>query len=287
MKKVLVTGATGTVGREVIRCLSERQHHLEIIAGIRDAEKESSSLKEFQVQFRKFDFTDPISHSSALKEIEILFLLRPPQISNAKKYFKPLIITAKKEGIRHIIFVSVQGVENSRIIPHHKIENLIIESGIVYTFLRPAYFMQNFISTLKSDILRNRIFLPAGKSKFTLIDVRDIGAVAAAIILNSNKHNNKAYDLTGHEKLNFEEMAEVLSRVTGRKIKYISPTLFNFFLAKRKEKTPPMFILVMIMLHYLPRFQKEPPITDWVTKITGKEPITFEQFIKDYLHQLG
>jgi nucleoside-diphosphate-sugar epimerase len=174
----------------------------------------------------------------------------------------------------------VQGVEKSKIIPHHKIEKLIVESKIPYTFLRPAYFMQNFTTTLHTDLVKHyRIFLPAGKAKFTLIDVKDIGEVAAKILTETEKHLNKSYELTNHEKLSFGEMAEKLSKGLKTVIKYESPNLLKFFIVKRKEKMPIVLILVMIMLHYLPRSQKEPEITDWVNKLINVEPKTFDEFV--------
>ena len=105
-------------------------------------------------------------------------------------------------------------VEKSSIIPHHKIEKLIVESKIPYTFMRPAYFMQNFIGNLNNDLIhKNRIFLPSGNAKFTLVDVHDIGNVVAEIILNSKNHINTSYELTNNEKLTFGEMATQLSEV--------------------------------------------------------------------------
>ena len=76
-------------------------------------------------------------------------------------------------------------------------------------------------------------------------------------------------------------MAKHLSQGLGVNIDYISPNLIQFFLAKKKEKMPTGLVLVMIMLHYLPRFQKEPETTEWVMKITGQLPRTFDQFIND------
>lgn len=186
-----------------------------------------------------------------------------------------------EEGLKHIVFLSVQGVEKSRIIPHHKIERLIVDSKIPYTFLRPAYFMQNFTTTLKSDLVRRHLYLPAGAAKFTLVDVRDIGSVSAKILCDPAKFVNKSYELTCYEKLTFSEMAKILSRLLGTNIVYKSPNLISYFLKKRNENVPAMLTFVMIMLHYFPRFQSEPQISDWVEKITNRPPITFSKFIMD------
>jgi uncharacterized protein YbjT (DUF2867 family) len=282
MKKVLITGATGNVGMAVIKSLNKIPHALHIIAGIRDFSTDKEKLADYKMDFVKFDFMDFATYRPALEGCQILFLLRPPQISDTGKYFKPLIEIAKEVGIKHIIFLSVQGVEKSTIIPHHKIEKLIVDSKIPYTFLRPAYFMQNFLGSLHHDLVANkRIFLPAGNAKFTLVDVQDIGDVAAEIIVNLTKHVNKSYELTNNEKLTFKEMAMQLSEGLETEITYKSPNLFTFYWTKRKEKMPFMLIMVMIMLHYLPRFQKEPRNTEGVKNIIGREPITFNQFIKD------
>jgi len=281
--RVLITGATGNVGMEVIKSLQTMDHTLDLYAGVRDLQADKPKFANHNTKVKVFDFLDVTAYQTALREVDVLFLLRPPQISAVEKYFKPLIQACQATGVKHIVFLSVQGVENSKIIPHHKIEKLIVDSGIPYTFLRPAYFMQNFTTTLRNDLVNNKqIFLPAGHAKFTLIDVRDIGAVAATILTNLARHINKAYDLTCNEKLTFQEMAVMLSRKLGTQIQFTSPNLLRFFLTKRKEKIPAMFILVMIMLHYLPRFQAEPATTYWVEKIIHRQPTTFEQFIQDH-----
>jgi uncharacterized protein YbjT (DUF2867 family) len=280
MLTILITGASGNVGIEVIKSLQKLTMPLNVVAGVRDIETDSKKLAFAKIKLVEFDITNPSTSKNAFNNCDIIFLLRPPQISDVQKYFEPLINGAVKAKSKHIVFLSVQGVEKSKIIPHHKIEKLIVESKIPYTFLRPAYFMQNFTTTLRNDLIhKKRIFLPAGNSKFTLVDVNDIGKVTAKILSNTESHINQAYELTSTVKYSFQQIAEKLTVGLGTKIEYTSPSLLKFFLTKRKERIPVMLILVMIMLHYFPRFQKEPMITDWIKKITGDEPISFEQFI--------
>jgi len=285
--KILITGATGNVGLSVLKALTNNNSNLQINAGLRNIETDSAKLKEFNVSFVCFDFENEVTFKPALQNIDVLFLLRPPQLTDVSRFFNPLIKEAIKAKISHIVFLSVQGVENSKIIPHHKIEKLIVASKIPFTFLRPAYFMQNFTTTLRSDLINNqRIYLPAGLAKFTLIDVDDIGLVAAKVLVEPKNHINKSYELTNNETLTFTEMAEKISNGTGKTIKFISPNLLQFFLAKRKENVPSMFILVMIMLHYFPRFQKIAMTTRWVKIITGLEPKSFDNFVLSNKKQL-
>lgn len=280
MLNILITGATGNVGVEVIKSLKRLSLPLNITAGLRNIVSDKIKIKEYNINAIKFDITDSSTFSAAFQNIDTVFLLRPPQISDVKKYFEPFINSAIEAGIKHIVFLSVQGVEKSSVIPHHKIEKLIENSKIPYTFLRPAYFMQNFTTTLYDDLVnKRRIYLPAGNAKFTLVDVSDIGNVASAVLTNTANHTNKIYELTCNEKFTFYEMAAKLSNGLGIKINFVSPNLFAFYLTKRKEKMPVMLILVMIMLHYLPRFQKEPRVTDCIELVTGKPPTTFEHFI--------
>jgi len=275
------------VGMEVIKSLQKFDLPFDVYAGVRDLAADKLKLADFKIKLSRFDFTDITSYQQGLTDCDILFLLRPPQISAVEKYFAPIIDTCKEKGVQHIVFLSVQGVEKSTLIPHHHIERLIVSSKIPYTFLRPAYFMQNFTTTLHKDLVNKRqIYLPAGKAKFTLIDVRDIGEVFSVILTNLSQHTNKSYELTSIEKLTFSEMARTLSVILGTEIKFKSPNLLSFFLTKRNEKVPTPLILVMIMLHYFPRFQKDPVITDWVEKITGRRPTSFEQFVKDNKNKL-
>ncbi len=281
MTTLLITGATGNVGSEIINSLAEIPGDFRVLAGVRDVAAESSIFKLKKVQTLQFDFANESSIELSLDKADVLFLLRPPQLADIKKYFEPLVRIAKLKNIQHIVFLSVQGAETSSMIPHHKIEKLIIESQINYTFLRPAYFMQNFTTTLRKDIVENNtIFLPAGNAKFTLVDLKDVGEAAASILAHTSKHINKAYDLTNNEQLNFKQMAAILSRELGRTIYYKSPNLVSFYVKKRKENIPAMFILVMIMLHFLPRFKAIPPTSDWVKKITGIKPRSFAEFAK-------
>ena len=122
MTKVFITGATGNVGTEVIKSLQKIHHRLDIYAGVRNANEDRIKLSNHKVKFSKFDFTDLNTYNTALDGCDILFLLRPPQISEVEKYFKPLIDTCKEKSVKHIVFLSVQGVEKSKIIPNHKIK---------------------------------------------------------------------------------------------------------------------------------------------------------------------
>ena len=255
--KVFVTGATGNVGLEVIKSVNSLEQDVGLKAAVRSKEKAKGILQYNICELVQFDFDEPSNFAEALRGCDVLFLLRPPQISNVESAIKPIIDISKELKIKHIIFLSVQGVEDNSLIPHYKIEKLIKDSNIPFTFLRPAYFMQNFTTTLHHELHQNkRIFLPAGKAKFSLIDVRDIGSVTANILKNLSEHSYKSYSLTSSENYSFQEMADIIAVETQIPIKYHSPNLLHFIWVKLRQNMPLSMVLVMIMLHYLPRFKR-------------------------------
>lgn len=281
MSRVLITGASGNIGSSVIKYLVKNGLQDSLIAADRNPESLTILEKQFgKLAYRRMDFEDVSSFGSALVGIKTVFLLRPPQLADVEKYFRPFISEMKKQGVLQIVFLSVQGAEKSKVIPHNKIEQLIHEYQLDYIFLRPGYFMQNLTTLLLQDIKNeNRIFLPAGKAKFNWVDVENIGEFAATVINRFNEFKNQAFEITGTEQLNFGEVSEMLSKVINKKIYFVSPNLFRFYLTKRKQGVKQGMILVMIMLHFLPRIQKQSSLTDNFQKIIKKQPTLLYDFL--------
>lgn len=189
------------------------------------------------LSFRQFDFGDQDSFRVAFTDIDVLFLLRPPHISEVEKYFRPLVQSANDNGIKRIVFLSVQGAEKSKVIPHNKIEKLIKSFDFEYIFVRPSYFMQNLTTTLLSEIQKNQtITLPSAKAKFNWIDTKNIGEATASLIASFEEYKNEAYEITGTENKNFFDVTEIMTKVTGTKFTYKRINPISFYFKKRKEK---------------------------------------------------
>jgi uncharacterized protein YbjT (DUF2867 family) len=283
MKNLLITGASGNIGYEIIRGLHDIGTPHRIFAADYNIPRAKEALTGFlSLEYRKLDFADPGSFRAALKDIDTVFLLRPPQLADVPKYFEPFVDAMLEQGSREIVFLSVQGVEKQKSIPHHKIEELIRDKGLDFAFLRPSYFMQNLTTTLVHEIrTADKIFIPAGRAIFTWVDASDIGLVGAHILNDFEQYKNQAFVITGSEQLGFTEVAALLSRATGRQISYESPTLMKFFREKRKLGIPKMMVFVMIMLHFLPRFsRKTNALTETVKNITGRPPGTLHAFME-------
>ena len=282
MKNILITGATGNVGFEVVRFICRLKSQHRVIAGVRNIEKTKKKFKFVpELQLVVFDFEDSETFNAAFNNVQTLFLIRPPHISDVEKYFRPLLESAVASGVSQIIFLSVQGAEKSTFIPHHKIERLVKELGFDFIFLRPSYFMQNLTTTLLKDIReKKKIVLPAGNAKFNWVDVQNIGEVAAALLQNFEEYKNRAVEITGYENRDFQSVVSIMNEILPVPIRYKNVNPLHFYFLKRKEGHHSGKILVMIMLHFLRRFKKEPAISSFYEEVTGKKPTTIREFIE-------
>lgn len=276
---ILVTGALGNVGTEVVKALlSKRQM-------IRAADRETVKLKESfgeAVEAIRFDFTDPQMYEATFRGVQKMFLMRPPQITNIKRDMVPAMDAAKRAGVRHVVFLSLIGIEKAKFVPHYKVEQYLKDIGMQTTFLRCSFFMQNLNTTHRREIKeRSEIFVPVGKAKTSFIDVRDIGEVAA-VALTEEGHAGTNYDLTGSEGLDYWEAARIMTEVLGRKIVYCNPNPLQFLIGTVRGGIPLRYAIVMLGLYASTRFGMAEPVTNDIERLTGRKPITFRQYVQDY-----
>jgi uncharacterized protein YbjT (DUF2867 family) len=169
---------------------------------------------------------------------------------------------------------------------HRKAEKIIEESGIPYTFLRPNEFMQNFINFHGHSIKNNNAFyLPLENAKVSVVDVRDIAAVAVKTLTengDNNRHNNKAYLITGPEALFYSQMAELLSNATGKKVSYVSISEEEARVAMKETGMDDWLINTISELSNYFKKGYASQVSSAVEDITGKKPLSFSQFANDY-----
>ncbi len=277
MSSILITGASGNVGSEVAKCLTQK--NIPFLSTTHRRE-EANTEKVY------FDFEQADTFLPALKGVEKLFLIRPPQISDAKRYFLPLVQAAKQQDVKHIVFLSVLGVENIKFVPHAKIEQYIREAGIPYTFLRPSFFTQNIVNQHGDELRKdNTLYVPAGKGKTSFIDVRDIGEIGAKC-LTEYGHRNHAYTLTGSEALTYYDVANIFSEETGRTITYTHPTLWQFRKHMLAKGVPSAYVTVMSVIYLTTILGLAKQITPELATLLGRAPRTVREYARDYREQL-
>jgi len=280
IKNVLITGATGNVGKGLLKKL-KGVDNIKIYAAGRNISKTKKIIDEDKINYVRLDFKDESTYNCALKDIDTVFLMRPPAISKVKKYIYPFLVKMKEANVNQVVFLSLQGGDKNIVVPHYKIERYIENLDIPYTFLRPSFFMQNLSTTHLKEIKEdNEIFIPAGQGKTNFIDVRDIAEVAKKVILEEN-HLEKGYELTGPDNLDYYQIAEIMSGILNKEIKYKNPSIFQFFKQKRSEGYSIMNIFVMIGLYSVTKFGFAAKKTEELKNILDREPISFDQFVRD------
>ena len=235
--KVLVTGATGTVGSELVKELLQRRADVRVFT--RKQPKPGTFPGAVEVALG--DLTDPVSVAEAMKGVDELFLL----IGNVPDEFTQALTAyglAKKAGLKHVTYLSVFKADQFLEVPHFAaksaVEQAIRAGGIPYTILRPGYFVQNE-RRLKPVLTGPGIYpIPAGNQGLAAVDVRDI-AEAAAITLTEKSHAGNTYDLVSSEMLTGPGAAATWSKVLDKKITYAGHGDFDGFEAQLRNTGTP------------------------------------------------
>lgn len=278
---VLVTGAPGNVGTPLVHELARAGAAVRVAAW--DPHAAKAAFADLPgVEVVPFDFTDPASFG-AFEGVERMFLLRPPAIADVKQVIGPALDAARDRGVRHVVFLSIQGAERNRLVPHRKVEEHLRSNGQAWTFVRAAYFMQNLSTTHAADIREHdEIYLPAGRrSRTSHVDARDVAAVIARA-LTEDGHEGQAYTPTGPSALTYDECAAILSEVLGRSIRYADPTPWSYWRRVRRGGMPRAMAAVTIGIYTAARLGLADGITDDVARLTGRDPIDFATFARDH-----
>jgi uncharacterized protein YbjT (DUF2867 family) len=285
---ILVTGATGTLGSEVVKQLSSATLTVNIKAAVHSTQNVKKLKDGDRVEVVLIDYNKPETLKEALNQVDKLFLLTP-DVPNAHELASNMAIEAKKAGIGHIVKQSVMGadleVDVGTLRLHRQAEKIIEQSGIPFTFLRPNEFMQNFINFHSPSIKNNNAFyLPLEDAKVSLVDVRDIAAVAVKSLTEdrNDNHDNKTYLITGPEALSYHQAAEILSNATNKKISYVNISEEEARGAMKGMGMSDWIINTISELYDYFRKGNASKVSSAVEEVTGKKPISFSQFAKDY-----
>lgn len=280
MGKILVTGASGHVGSEVVRKLLTR--HRDVVAADYKPGRIAALFGE-RVTFAKLDFTHPTTWPEATRDVEHMFLVRPPAISNVPETLNPFIDVAREQGVDHVVFLSVAGAERNKFVPHRSVEDHLRALNDHYTNLRPGFFAQNLESAYRQDIVDDRrIYVPAGSALVNWIDARDIGEVAATVLCSPPTHRGRSYTLTGQGPIPWSDVTNALSHVVGESVRYEPASVFGYVRHLRRRGLPATAIAVQTVLHYLLRFGQGATYDDTLEVLLGRRPRTLEQYVHDH-----
>ncbi|MDC0668725.1 NmrA family NAD(P)-binding protein [Nannocystis radixulma] len=270
---ILVTGATGNVGSAVVARLLARGVACRI--GVRDPATVAPTPGVTPVAL---DFRRPDTFAAAVAGAGGLFLVRPPAIADVRSTLCPLVDAAAAARVPHVVFLSVVGADRNRVVPHHAVERHLARGHVPWTILRPGFFAQNLGDAYRLDLReRDELFVPAGRGRVAWIDTRDLGELAADVLLTPAEHRGRGYTLTGREACGFAEVAELLSRALGRPIHYTPASALGYARRLRARGLPLGQVLVLTILHLgLRRGHAE------AVDLLGRPPRTIADYIADH-----
>ena len=272
MSKILVLGANGLVGTELVRLVAEQGHEV-----VRTTSRTPATAQEVNL-----NLVTGAGLATAFEGVEAGFLMSPPGYTNQDELLNPVIDQAVASGVKKIVLMTAMGANADEASPFRKAERHLEQSGLAYNIIRPNWFMQNFHTFWIQGILQQgKILLPVGKAKGSFIDARDIAAVAA-VLLTHRGHDNQAFDLTGGEALDHDQAAAILSHATGRTIVYeeiSDEAMLSQLLAAGLPQDYAHFLIVILGFFKAGYSQA---ITPAVETITGIKPRTFAAYAQDF-----
>ncbi len=275
---ILVTGATGLNGSELVRRLSAKG--VPVRALVRSAAKAEGFSSLPQVEIVEGDMARPETLTGALRGVDRAMLISSsdPAMLEVQSNF---IEEARKAGVKHVVKLS--GIMPELDSPfrfarmHGEIERRLEASGMAFTHLRAGEFMHAYFRQVPSIVARGAFFLPMEEAKIASIDVGDIAEVAATV-LTSPGHEGKIYPLTGPEALSMEEVAEKLSTATGKRIRYVNVAPEEAKRAQLAAGVPPFTADALAELFAERRKGKEAQVSPIIQTIFGWRATRFDEF---------
>ena len=277
--KILVTGSTGKIGSQLLNELVKRN------ATVRALVRKADAKLPHGVEAEVGDLLDPVSFEKALDGVDKLFLLNgvvPDELTQGLIAFG----LAKKRKLKHIVYSSVFRAENFKDVPHFAakvaIESALEEFGTAFTIIRPNYFFQNDLS-LKSVLKDAGVYpMPLGTPGLSAVDVRDV-AEAAGIVLTTEGHQGKTYNVVGPDVLSGPKVASIWSAVLGKPIHYPGEHMDAFEEQMRTQAPSWAAFDFRVMLQgFLERgFAATADDVAASTKLLGHAPRSYADFAKE------
>ncbi|MDX2250361.1 MAG: SDR family oxidoreductase [Bacteroidia bacterium] len=283
---ILVTGATGQLGRKTIDFLLEKTSPQNMGALVRDTAK-GAEIAAKGVELRQGDYNDYPSLVNAFRGVDKLYFVSGNDIPNRGQQHQNVVNAAKEAGVGHVFYTSFQRKNESLSSPiamvaksHIDTENLLKASGLNYTILKHGLYMEMLPAFMGDKVLETGvIFLPSGEGKAAYTAREDM-AEAAATLLTTDGHENKAYEISANGSWSWHDIAATLNALSGKAISYVSPTPEVYKAELSKAGVPDMYVGIFASFGEAIR-QGEFDITDpTLENLLGRKTTSPRDFLK-------
>lgn len=278
---ILVVGATGTNGREVVDRLAAAGARVRAL--VRNPAK-AADLRKANVELVEGNLDDPSSLDAALAGVDRAFFVAAVD-QRYVGWFRNFLDAARRAGTAHVVKFSAMGADTespSEILRQHaETDRMLVTSGLVHTILQPNSFHQNILWSAGTIKDAGAFYMPLKDARQSLVDVRDIADMAVAVLTGTG-HEGLTYELTGPESLSFHEVAATLSKVIGKPVKYVDVPPEAARQSMLQGGMPAWNATAVTELLEIFASGLAGRTTDTVERITGKKPISFEQFARDH-----
>lgn len=281
---ILITGASGNAGGAVLREV------LKIGSGVRAMyrSKEDSAKVPQGATAVIADFADQQSLSRALEGVDTVYLVCSP-VRELVQLESNMIDACREAGVKRIVLNSALGAGDfAKSFPswHREVEDKLKGSGMDFTILRPNGFMQNLISYFAPSIRAEGAFYQStGNAKVSHIDLRDIAEAAAKILSSPAHHSGKIYELNGPEALSYAEIAEKISKATGRKVQYVDIPADAQRKALLDMGMPDFLVTALLELQDYYASGKASIVDGTLESLIHRAPTTMDEFLKEFADQ--
>lgn len=218
---IVVTGATGQLGRLVIDSLLEKVPADQVAVAVRNPDK-AAEIAARGVQVRTADYEDPDSLVAAFQGADKVLLISGNEVGKRLPQHTAVVEAAKKAGVGHLVYTSLLHADASTLglAPEHKAtEQVIRESGLPFTFLRNGWYTENYASSIAQGVETGSFTGSAGEGRVASATRADYADAAAAVLTGAG-HENKIYELTGDAAWSYPELAAELTKAAGRDVAY-------------------------------------------------------------------
>jgi NAD(P)H dehydrogenase (quinone) len=287
---ILVTGATGHLGRATVEFLLDKVPAAEIAVLARDLQK-ASDLKALGVDVRIGDYSDYDSLVKAFHGVDKLLLVSGNDIANRAAQHESVVKAAKEAGVKHLVYTSVDNTRPAQSVisfvedSHLATAKAVKESGLSWTMLNNNLYADVLPVFLGDKVLEQGVFFPAGNGKVPFATRRDM-AEAAANVLSGEGHEGKEYAIAGETQIGFGDVAEILSRLSGRQLSYAAPDVKTYVETLSAAGVPAEFTgFSSAFAGAIAAGEFETTKSD-LPALLGRKPATVEEFLKE-TYKLG